>query len=48
MLQYVPRERTKEFSGVAWPGMDSRGCYNVSISHEGTTRIPSSTKNTLI
>jgi hypothetical protein len=23
-------ERTKEFFGIAWPSMDSRGCYNFS------------------
>jgi hypothetical protein len=22
-------ERTKEFSGVAWPDMDGRGCYKL-------------------
>jgi hypothetical protein len=28
MLQYV-EQRMKVFSGVAWPGLGGRGCYNM-------------------
>jgi hypothetical protein len=36
MLQYV-EQRMKEFSGVAWPDLGGRGCYNMVLELQFST-----------